>query len=399
MPSKNELYQYDLRLARCKSLIEQMSTSSENKVVLLRFLQHCLARGLSVLRAQKLTYHARHLTLMLNKPLRNASRNDIESVVARINMRDDWSAWTRSDYRIALRLLFWFVHGCEEHPNGAKKYPDIVSWVRTTHKDVDKPIDEDALLGEEDFLKGLGACRDSLERAFVSVLFESGCRVGELLLLNRKSVKIHDGLAWLYLHGKTGRRTIPLAWSTKALQTYMREVQGGDDEPLWQARSRAKYSYLTYGAVQQILRRIKLDAKIGKRINPHFWRHSRVTLDSEHGMSDSQLCAYFGWIHGSRMLRRYNHLTAKRLAPRIHELHPEPSMLKPRTQPVARKDDEKEPALLLQLQAQAMANQQQPETRRVDASGERASERHLLKAMLDNPVIRSTLIDALQGKE
>ena len=46
------------------------------------------------------------------------------------------------------------------------------------------------------------------DKSFIQTLYESGCRIGELLALQIKHVKIDDFGAVLLVNGKTGQRRV-----------------------------------------------------------------------------------------------------------------------------------------------------------------------------------------------
>ncbi|HUR64042.1 MAG TPA: tyrosine-type recombinase/integrase [Candidatus Thermoplasmatota archaeon] len=54
-----------------------------------------------------------------------------------------------------------------------------------------------------------------------------------------------------------------------------------------------------------------------KAISPHDFRHTAATRDGENGWSEFQLCDKYGWVYGSRMPRRYLHLSLKKQRERV----------------------------------------------------------------------------------
>lgn len=51
---------------------------------------------------------------------------------------------------------------------------------------------------------------------------------------------------------------------------------------------------------------------LDKNANPYVLRHSRATHLASH-MTEAQLCAYFGWVQGSKVVKRYIHLSGRDL--------------------------------------------------------------------------------------
>jgi len=395
MPTKRDLYNCDVKMRRERSLIERTPTSERNKVSLRGYFEHFIARNLSTVRVLKLSCHARHLALMLGKDFAAAMREDLIALVARINSRTDYTTWTKSDYRVALRQVYHFLAGTPE-------MPDIVSWIKTMPMRSElRTLEESDLLSSDELARLLDAAGTPMERAFVSVLAETGARIGELLTLDRKGVVFQDDVAYLHVNGKTGPRQVPITWSAKALHFYMEAVQGEPDTPLWRSSAKAIKPFLEYWTARKMLQRLRREAGVTKKVNPHHWRHSRVTLDAKNGMERFQMCAYFGWRFTSHMPDTYIHLSARNLEPLIRRLHTPPGQ---EVSPA--RSGTPATGLLegLRQLTQARASQaslsvspaSQPETRPSgEATAASSGEPELLTLLLQNPETRTALVKAL----
>jgi hypothetical protein len=68
---------------------------------------------------------------------------------------------------------------------------------------------------------------------------------------------------------------------------------------------------LTHAQVSRQLQRMALRAGITKRVNPHVFRHSRITHLVREGISESVIKAVAWGSQDSRMLKTYLHLTGQ----------------------------------------------------------------------------------------
>lgn len=99
------------------------------------------------------------------------SMEDVERVVANIE-NSDLSEWTKQNKRVALKRFYKWLLGEDE------EYPPVVRWIKTSVKNHKRKLPKE-LLTQEDVQ---GLVRFSLnprDRALISVLWDSGARIGE----------------------------------------------------------------------------------------------------------------------------------------------------------------------------------------------------------------------------
>jgi integrase/recombinase XerD len=61
---------------------------------------------------------------------------------------------------------------------------------------------------------------------------------------------------------------------------------------------------------EKIVRTEFTRSEIQKPARPYILRHSRATHLAK-SLTESQLCAYFGWVQGSKVVRKYVHLSGR----------------------------------------------------------------------------------------
>ena len=159
----------------------------------------------------------------------------------------------------------------------------------------------------------LSACPKSThagirDHALVTVLFDTGVRVGELVSMSMPDWDTRT----VIVDGKTGVRTIPLGDSALlATHRYVRrwEISG---EKLW----RGKRGGLTTSGVFQMVRRLCGRAGVEDK-GVHAFRRAAAAHMKRLGMNDSDILQVMGWKDVT-MLRRYTAAVADELAQAAH---------------------------------------------------------------------------------
>jgi integrase len=129
---------------------------------------------------------------------------------------------------------------------------------------------------EQCFSEGLSLAR--IIKYLVLVLYESGCRIGEILSLRIKHACFDEYGAQLIVNGKTGSRRVRIIASAPSLASWLDNHPLKDSEsPLW-ISLRSMNEPLTYSAAKELLKELARRAGIRKRVYPHLFRHSRATM-------------------------------------------------------------------------------------------------------------------------
>jgi integrase len=221
------------------------------------------------------------------------------------------AGWSLSSYW-AVTMRFWKWR----FERDGKDYPGYLHL--TVAKKYRARKDESMVLSLDEVARLASATTTVRDKAFVWVLYESGCRVGELLGLRLQDVTRSDhGGFLLHVDGKTGKRTVPLfEAAVPALSLWLKDHPQKKDPiaPLWcglQATERLGEA-MGYAGMAKVLRLAAQRAGIEKRVNPHAFRHSRATQIAQNpAISTSVLERFFGWRPGSPMAETYVHLSGR----------------------------------------------------------------------------------------
>lgn len=299
MLAMNDPHNYQGKLKRALERLEKSSLSSRNKELIRNFKDECqlyLSTGRTLRYVMLLT----RIATWMSKDMDKADENDLKAVIARVNS-EDLSEWTRQFYKITLRKFYsWLMK---------EERPQITKWIKTTVKKNNTKLPEE-LLTVEEVEKLINAAMNPRDKALISVLYESGCRIGEMLNMRVKDVELDQYGAKLMVNGKTGPRRVRIVTSTTYLAEWLNThpAKGDPNSPLWTRRKRG-YG-IEYACVRDLLALLRRQTKIVKRIYPHIFRHSRATHLASH-LTEAQMKEFFGWTQSSDMASVYVHLSGR----------------------------------------------------------------------------------------
>ena len=138
---------------------------------------------------------------------------------------------------------------------------------------------------------------------------------GELLDLKMKDVTLsNERISHVVVNGKTGMRKSPIVFSVPYLAGYFNDMRkdAKPDDPLLVVfdHSTPTNRPLDYPNVRKLLGDLKTRSKLGKRIYPHLFRHSRATYYASK-LTEQEAKVYFGWSGDSAMMSKYVHLSGR----------------------------------------------------------------------------------------
>ncbi len=218
---KQDIHESEKRLRQVLEKIKKSrKISKRNKELLLKFQRDCFAQGLSIVRVERYLYLLKNIISWLNKDLDKANKEDLLDLVQKIE-RMDYAEWTKQLHKISIKKFYkWLNNG---------EYPEKIKWLKTTMKNGKSRLPEEILTIEEvkRLIEAAGHVRD---KALISTLYESGCRIGELATMQIKHLNFDKYGAKIIVSGKTGMRRIRLITSTPYLANWL-EIHPNRDDP------------------------------------------------------------------------------------------------------------------------------------------------------------------------
>jgi len=226
----------------------------------------------------------------------------------------EYKAATHEKYRVILKTFYKNVYGNNE------EYPDCVKWFSVSvGKDIksnEKALDIAEYLEEEEVIKLIESAPTVQKKAFLAVFYEAGCRPEECLRLTNLDIKFDVNDAILILRGKTGERRVRIVSFTKLLQSWLdiHPLKNNEQYPLWISQAtNFKNNALGLRKAQKIIEESLVTAGLQhKHKRLYLLRHSRATHLARF-FTEQQMCVFFGWVIGTKVVRCYIHLSGKDL--------------------------------------------------------------------------------------
>jgi integrase len=282
--SKFDIHNIKRRLSRVEAALQLANIPRGDKEVIYEFTNQMYADGLGRARIAKYLTSIKALYKLAPWSVQRASKKDITAILAHIE-RSEWAAWTRHDYKLALRKYLIFADR-----------QDLADLIRLPKVHTYKLPEE--LLTLEDLADMVAAARTCKDRAFLLCLWESGARIGELLSIQRKHITYDSQGAVFIVDGKTGMRRVRIIESADDLDIWISDNSFNPEDRIFPS---------TYRSYVKRLKALARRANIQKRVYPHLFRHSRATFLAGY-LTEAQLCSFMGWTISSAMPRIYVHL-------------------------------------------------------------------------------------------
>jgi integrase len=270
-----------------------------------RFLDLKLANGRSVYTVRS----QRAVLLKLDKfldgvPFRLTTEDDIVAFFRTLN--GNYCESTIMLSKIVVKSFYRHLYGMRRH-----EYPPQVINIVVSGSKRKLPIRPEDVITKEDIVELLRWCTNFRDKAMIVTLYESGARLSEFININIGHLKFDSKGCVLVIDGKTGQRRIRLIESVLFLQRWVESHPHNQESnaPLWCA-VRLPFNQLCDKAVESFLRQLKKKSCFPKPINPHSFRHSRITELAKY-LSDAKLKVFAGWTGSSTMAGTYVHLAGE----------------------------------------------------------------------------------------
>ena len=237
--------------------------SLRNKEILHDYRSFLLAKGVGELRVSKLLSQMQRLAESLPIDLDKVQQRELQELVANFNSKPEYSDETKADYRRCIKQFYaWFedndarLANPETRETAQKVYRYLKTQVSRTCRL--KKVDFSNIITEDDLNRVIGHCRNIREKAFLKLLHEAGCRVGEFLNIRLKDIQIMKNRALIIVDGQTGERRIPfvnrLPFLGQALEVH--PFSREPDRYLWLGESRSNlYEPLMHRGAQKLIDR------------------------------------------------------------------------------------------------------------------------------------------------
>lgn len=187
--------------------------------------------------------------------------------------------------------------------------PEKINWIKIERPNYDS-IDPKTVLTATD-VKNLADNTNCLrDRVLILIFWDSGARLSEVLNTKIKDYTPNQYGVNLFIPiSKTRKRNIQLMESAPDVVAYLNQhpLRKNPDAPFFY-KDRPFGEALGFQGVRKMLRLLKNKVKLNKKCNPHWFRHSRLSLEAK-DLTDPYLKQFAGWSKTSTMASRYIHLS------------------------------------------------------------------------------------------
>ena len=302
---------YDSELMR----LEHSKLSEKTKREIRKFLNRL--ENVEELSYNRLYFHSINLRILggiLGDSFLSPDSDDITQALANLRKKN-LSEWTIEGYKASLKKFYNSIGKQDAVKDVKFKSKNKINYKR-------KP---DWRISQEELDLLIRACDNARDKAIISMLFDSGIRIGELLTLKIKDAVFDDYGMKVMVSGKTGIRNVRVigdsigyvkAWLNVHPDTFNQEA--------WlfcgighYGKKEAKAEFNTgdpmfHQQIYAMLRKVKVRAvNLGfpesKKINPHKFRHNRAT-ELAPKLPPVVLDKEMGWNLDSKMPAVYVHL-------------------------------------------------------------------------------------------
>ncbi len=301
-----QIHRYEKKAkSKLQRLEENPNLSRENKEILRKFYNSLVAEGLSFGRID------RYLDFIINYVIPNIKGNlskftddELLEIAKTIRENQKLSEHTKYTYINMLRKFAKWLN---------QEFNLELNTERIKAKQPRNNILPESLITEDEFWKIYNGTEDKQMKVIVGLLFETGCRIGEILSLKIQNVAFNHYGARIKVSGKTGERILPVIWFAKILREFIEAHPFRDvpEAPLFIYRTKeGEIRNLTYDIFRNHLVSLLRKVGIKKRIHPHLFRHTALTRWAKK-LPEATLKHLAGWSMSSKMAQIYVHMSQR----------------------------------------------------------------------------------------
>ncbi len=275
--------------------LDKIPKNERNKII--DFVNEIKITGITEYREYFYLVRLRMICLYLKNKFLNPDKKAIINMF--LDLKKKYSDSTIMDYENVMKRFYKWLYG---------KLPDFMD-IKFNHKrSHDKKID---LITRYDIEELINACNNTRDKALISLLYDSGCRIGEILTLRTSDVIFDEYGLILNVHGKTGNRSVRIIGDSIAyLKDYLKSKDDSDYYLFTGLKKNNLHEPMKYYDARKLLLNLKERTGIDKRIYPHLFRHTRASILASK-VPESPLENQMGWVHGSKMTSVYVHLSMR----------------------------------------------------------------------------------------
>ena len=168
-------------------------------------------------------------------------------------------------------------------------------------KDTKKSKTPEQILTKEEIELMASKTNNIRDRALILTLYESGCRIGELLNMKIKDISFDAYGCFFIVNGKTGWRRIRIIEYSKDLLAWLdfHPFKNNPESYVWINLTKpSPENILSVISINNLLKELAKKCNISKPIHPHAFRHARATHLAKY-LPEAVMKQLFGWAPDS----------------------------------------------------------------------------------------------------
>jgi len=284
-------YKYQAAIEKAKKQLEKGTYQS-----IMRYHDFCISKDIKKHRLIKIVNLLKLVSIMSGKILTKLSKQELIQILAKIN-QTGLSKSTRRDYIIVLNGYLKFALA-------KRRYNSIDELFK--HKPSSQVRAPIRRIQESDMPSILNATNSAEMKLLLSLLWETGARIGEVLNLQKEDIEDGQNL-YLNLDGKTGKRKIVVVENADSLRKLAYVSAGG---------------YLFSSDHRKFTIELKRIQKITglPELYAHLFRKSRASTLLQN-VPEQIVKKYLGWTPDSKMLKHYSFISHEEANSAILKMH------------------------------------------------------------------------------
>jgi site-specific recombinase XerD len=217
--------------------------------------------------------------------------------------------WAKTAFKVFFR---WKLTG---RIRRSDKFPALVEWIIIPAPDK-TPYEKQDLLTADELRALMKSAKNFRDRAFLSLLVDTGARLNEILNLRVKNAHMADEYPYITIErSKSKPRNVGLLDSIHDLGSWLEAHPHANRAnfsesfifmPIKGEKKQKNLEYLTSARAAEIVKRLAESAGIKKRVWIHGFRHLAVTNELVQGVPAKLIRESKGWSDKSTQIDRYS---------------------------------------------------------------------------------------------
>lgn len=218
----------------------------------------------------------------VQKPLPNVEESDIRRFLDEYEVYKDVGHRRKDGMRVILNGFFRYVIDTGRITINPMATIEPIKYEKRVRE----------AMTDLEFQRYRNGCKTPREKALVEFLFSTGCRVSEVVALNRDDIDFGSRRVKVFGKGSKERFVFIDAAAIVALDEYFKSRK--DHNKALFVSEKEPHERIRKNAVENIITAIQVRSGLKRHVYPHLIRHTTATYLLRHGMRIDQVQIYLG---------------------------------------------------------------------------------------------------------